>query len=289
MNTNPKNGVTMDTQTVTDLIREVSDAIIMPRFRPGRSCSGDQHTKDDGSVVTYADVETERILTKTLSGLSPFPILGEEAAAAKGMSGKQAYEYADSCHELLTIDPLDGSRAYAEGRPNFAVMVAEKSAKQVSRVWLYLPVTREMFTVEDGTAKLNGEPLVPGLTPHTPTRGVSYVAPQSFNHPGFLCGRGSGSVGVDYTHVARGIIDFVGHRHPKPWDHLPGVTLVESLGGMSSLMPGGRILTASDPTTWATATQHLTTTTAALGYESQLPCACRLGTGTVSPACGLHA
>ncbi|HEX5204720.1 MAG TPA: inositol monophosphatase family protein, partial [Actinoplanes sp.] len=63
---------------VADLVREVAATIVLPRFR--HLSSGEIKEKSPGDVVTIADQEAERALTRGLTALLPgSTVVGEEA------------------------------------------------------------------------------------------------------------------------------------------------------------------------------------------------------------------
>lgn len=82
---------------------------IMPRFR-----NVAVETKGDGSPVTEADREAERVIREVI--LAAFPgdaILGEELGATAGDARRQ-----------WIIDPIDGTVAFARGIPLFTTLIA---------------------------------------------------------------------------------------------------------------------------------------------------------------------
>ncbi len=73
-----------------------------------------KHHKPDRSPVTEADLRSDEILRKGLAQAFPdHAILTEEA----GLAGNPSSEF------VWLVDPLDGTKAYAEGLPGFCVMV----------------------------------------------------------------------------------------------------------------------------------------------------------------------
>jgi histidinol-phosphatase len=71
-------------------------------------------TKADGSPVTLADREAERVLREVLRRRFPGDgILGEEGGAEAG-----------STDRLWIVDPIDGTRSFIHGVPLYGVMVA---------------------------------------------------------------------------------------------------------------------------------------------------------------------
>jgi len=85
-------------------------AEIMPRFRRVAV-----ETKGDGSPVTEADREAERVIREVI--LEAFPddaILGEEFGDQDGTNARRRW----------IIDPIDGTVAFARGIPLFTTLIA---------------------------------------------------------------------------------------------------------------------------------------------------------------------
>ncbi len=73
--------------------------------------------KNDGSPVTLADIEAERMITFALKQIAPtVPVIGEEAVS-EGRIPQGPLE------QFFTIDPIDGTRSYIQGRDSFAVCI----------------------------------------------------------------------------------------------------------------------------------------------------------------------
>jgi 3'(2'), 5'-bisphosphate nucleotidase len=73
--------------------------------------------KTDGTPVTAADLVAEEIISARLTALLPdVPIVSEEA--------KQQPELANPDVEFLLVDPLDGTREFVAGRPDYTVNIA---------------------------------------------------------------------------------------------------------------------------------------------------------------------
>ena len=72
----------MQTDAISDLIKDVAARVVTPRFRA--LADGEIHQKRPGDYVTIADHEAEAELTAAL--LAAYPdavIIGEEAVAAR--------------------------------------------------------------------------------------------------------------------------------------------------------------------------------------------------------------
>src|SRR5690606_7203515 len=62
-------------------------------------------------------------------------------------------EYLDS----FIIDPLDGTRNFAMGNPNFVVSIGHVLQNGEFEGVVYYPVLKELFTAVDGKSFLNGK------------------------------------------------------------------------------------------------------------------------------------
>ncbi len=73
--------------------------------------------KADRSPVTAADREAEKIVVGALAVIAPdTPVVAEEAAAAGGLP--------PPAETYFLVDPLDGTRDFVEGSPDYTVNVA---------------------------------------------------------------------------------------------------------------------------------------------------------------------
>ena len=73
--------------------------------------------KEDGSPVTAADLAAHAFLSETLASLEPLPILSEEGPAIKE-------EIRRDWKRFWLVDPLDGTKEFLSGSPEFTVNVA---------------------------------------------------------------------------------------------------------------------------------------------------------------------
>ena len=97
---------------VEAIIREVSEAAILPRFR--RLERHDISEKSPGDLVTTADRESEQLLSAALSELLPgSKVVGEEAAAESA----QVLEAFDGEAPVWVLDPVDGTQNFVDGIP----------------------------------------------------------------------------------------------------------------------------------------------------------------------------
>lgn len=257
---------------VAALVREVSAAAVEPRF--AALVEGEVHEKAPGELVTAVDIEAEALLTDGLRALLPgSAVVGEEACTADpALLGAVA-------HELTwVVDPLDGTANFVAGSPDWAVMVALLAGGGTVASWIWQPVARRMYVAELGSgASCNGSVLRAG--PRTAEQGSlrgavlprfldpATAAAVSRNAPRFgeVTG-GRHCSGVEYPSLVEGASDFVLFWRTLPWDHAPGVLLVEEAGGWARrpdaspyrpAVAGVGLLVAADARIWELARRIL--------------------------------
>jgi histidinol phosphatase-like enzyme (inositol monophosphatase family) len=90
-------------------------------------------TKGDGSPVTRADREAERLLVERIRGAFPDDgILGEESGERPGKSGRR-----------WILDPIDGTKSFIHGVPLYGTLVALEAAGRAVVGVICLPALGE--------------------------------------------------------------------------------------------------------------------------------------------------
>lgn len=244
----------MDSDDILALLRATADEIIRPRF-----CAlgeGQVEEKEPGDLVTIADREAEAVIAERLR--QEFPealVIGEEATAAD----PSLTDALGQAEHAFTIDPVDGTRNFVEGVPDYAVMLGELRAGEAVRAWIWLPEHEVAYVAEAGAGVLrNGERLTPIPRSADPAglRGATSSALRG-TAPGPLpvLGTPPWSAGVAYVHVLEGQLDYTLFRKDWPWDHVPGSLMAAELGGVTGRLDGtayepsarsGWLLTAAD-------------------------------------------
>lgn len=217
----------MQTDDVSQLIIEVCERVILPRFRALERHEVEQ--KRPGDLVTIADREAEAELTAAFRAATPGAlVVGEEASfgnprLADGLAGAD---------HAWVIDPVDGTRNFASGSIDFGVMVAEVRAGRTVRGWIWQPLHDALYVAERGAgATCNGTPLA-RLTPgEAPWTVAVWPRLRHLRPAGLELRATRGSCAIDYPAVARGELDGLAYRSLNPWDHLPGSLLVGEVGG----------------------------------------------------------
>ncbi|HET8595321.1 MAG TPA: inositol monophosphatase [Intrasporangium sp.] len=225
----------MDTDAVLQLLKDVSEEAINPRFRS--LADAEIHEKNPGDLVTDADREAEKLITAALLGAYPDAVvLGEEAHSADHglMDRYLAAEHA------FTVDPVDGTKNFVHGSPDHAVMVSESVGGQAVRAWIWQPQHELAYVAERGAGawcgsqRLTRSPAVAPLDGRTSRRkwvGESFGGLPALRLTWVSCG-------IDYPKLVEGETDYIVYRSVAPWDHVPGTLILREAGGVAGT-PGG--------------------------------------------------
>jgi myo-inositol-1(or 4)-monophosphatase len=215
-----------------DALRSVAAEEILPRYR-----SVVATRKDDGSLVTEADLAAQHALVRRLAKLEAIPVMGEEMRAAD-----QAAIW-DRGGRFWCIDPLDGTKNFASGIPFFAISVALMEGARPVFGTVYDPIADEaFFAVRGAGAWLNHRPLaVPTQAPPL-ARAVAEVSLRRDtarlrgavkNHAPYARRLTSGSSALSWCHLAAARIDVMLHSGQKMWDYAAGALILEEAGGVA--------------------------------------------------------
>jgi len=223
-----------DIEQLKTLVKNAAKEILLKDF--GHS---EFEYKDDGSVVTPADIAMQDRLEKELKQHWPdFDILGEEMSEAAQLS------VIESGNGYWCIDPLDGTSNYAAGLPFFAVSIALIINQQQQLGLIYDPVRDEMFTAIKGQgAYLNGESIDPSQMKFTQNKPVvaeidlkrlpEELVIKLVTERIFASQRNIGSSAIDWCWMAAGRFDIYLHGGQKLWDYAAGSLIFDEAGGLS--------------------------------------------------------
>jgi fructose-1,6-bisphosphatase/inositol monophosphatase family enzyme len=233
----------IDLEQVGGFIRETAATEILPRFR--MLAASDIREKKPGDLVTVADTEAERRLTRLLEAAVPGSVaLGEESVA----EDPAQLGLISGAAPVWIIDPVDGTGNFAKGLPGFAVIVAYVEDGVARAGWIYDPMGDVMVAAtRGGGAWSRGVRLavIPSQPPdrfvgsaygRTP-RGVRSA--QALTESGRIGAvRNRGSSGLEYIDVATGVSDFSLHSRSLPWDHAAGMLIAVEAGGVARFLDG---------------------------------------------------
>ncbi len=205
-------------------------ALVMGRFRSDVEVS----LKGRANVVTDADLASERLILDYVGAEYPeFGILSEESAPVVGSS---PYTW--------VVDPIDGTRNFAEGIPHFCVVVAIAAGADVVAGVTYDPVRDEMFAAQRGRgATLNGEPMQVSDRQQIDEAVLGFDLGYNFDQaklllemaggiwPQVQAYRLMGSSAMSLAYAACGRIDLYFHHSLSAWDIASGILLAREAGG----------------------------------------------------------
>ena len=129
--------------------------------------------KNDGTIVTEADFASNDYLTKELSLLNPeFEIYSEELKPKE-----------DSAYQkgVWIIDPLDGTKAFMDGRDDFSILVAFQYGYELLFGMMLFPAKEMLFTAIQGDGAYLNEKVKLSVTATPkllPTSIYGRVAPE---------------------------------------------------------------------------------------------------------------
>jgi myo-inositol-1(or 4)-monophosphatase len=191
------------------------------------------------SPVCEADIAVDALLRERLIGdRNTFAWLSEETADdAARLTARYVW----------VVDPIDGTRAYIAGEPDWAVSAALIEQGRPIVACLYAPALDEFFVARAGAGStLNGTTIA--ATPGADLHGLRIVGPQKFLErltsilPPFTKLPRGHSLALRLVRVAQGFCDAAfagGNSHD--WDLAAADLLVHEAGGAITPLTGGAI------------------------------------------------
>lgn len=224
----------------SDVLRDALEAVMREAGELARVTSRGPFKRwtkgHDNSPVSEGDIAVNDLLREKLPKLAPGAgWLSEETeddAAARAMP------------QAWIVDPIDGTRAYISGRPDWTISVALVEDGRPVLAALYAPVTEEMFLARRGAgATLNGAPIRPNAGEEL--TGAKIAGPKRYLErlekivPALLPQPKVHSLALRLTRVAHGGLDAAfasGGSHD--WDLAAADLLVHEAGGVMTDLAG---------------------------------------------------
>jgi myo-inositol-1(or 4)-monophosphatase len=234
----------LTTSVLPDLIDIVISAArleLLPRFN-----HVERNEKADGSIVTEADIETQRFIQDALQQKWPdIGLLGEE------MSADEQQALLSLNKPLWCLDPLDGTRNFATGIRHFAISLALLDQGQVRLGIVYDPFHDECFSALAGEgAWLNGKLLShqpTGLSLQQTTALIDFkrlpneLSTRLVTERPYASQRSFGSAALDWCWLACGRCHVYVHGRSNIWDYAAGHLVFQQAGGYSTTLAGGEM------------------------------------------------
>ena len=229
---------------VEALLREAAEQIIMPLWKNlGRD---DITEKSAGDISTSADTRCEAFLSSHLPGLIEGSlVLGEESV----------HDDPDLLAALRTdapvwvIDPLDGTRYFAAGQPQFAIMVCLIQSGTAIGAWILKPLDGVLTSAERGCGAFEGSKRLAVDSSRIPlerARGVAmtWYLPDSLKTTAeaasgtFQFIERTRCAGYNYPSFAKSELHFLFFYRTLVWEHAPGVLIAQEAGGFVRRLDG---------------------------------------------------
>ena len=251
------------TEATREAMVRAAERALLPRF--GSLSDSEREQKSPGEIVTIADRECEAMLSEALARLLPeASIVGEEAS----------HEDRDSLRHLSDglcwiIDPLDGTGYFADGRAPFGIMVALAAGGAVVGGWILDPLTgRFCSATAGGGCWIDGRQLraAPGQRPAE--LGLSALLKRRPERLAAVEARVAGHFALHdiprcaaahYPAMLLAAPSLTYFERTLPWDHAPGVLMIEEAGGVAQRLDGSGyrvdedrtgLLVATSPALW---------------------------------------
>lgn len=203
--------------------------LVMERFRTDVEVS----LKGRANVVTDADLASERLILDFVTDEYPdFGVLSEESEPVAGAS---PYTW--------VVDPIDGTRNFAEGIPHFCIVVAIANGDTVVAGVTYDPVRDELFAAQQGAgAYLNGQRIRVSDRQNIEDAILGFDLGYDFDQAKHLMEmvagiwpqisgyRLMGSSALSIAYTAAGRIDLYAHHSLSSWDIASGILLAREAG-----------------------------------------------------------
>ncbi|MFE3770547.1 inositol monophosphatase family protein [Streptomyces sp. NPDC059122] len=230
---------------------EAVDAGIAYLAGAGREAAA-RRLKPSGEEVTAADVEVERVISRTLRRRSPgIPVVGEESAG-DGPAPSRCW----------LLDPIDGTMNFTRGAPFYAVSLAYVEAGRPRLGVVDAPALGRRWRTGPRSARPGGPAAAPRVQEvHEAVVGITGTGSGDarLGERVALLQRAAyrvrmqGAMSLDLVGVAEGWLDACVCLRPKPWDVAAGTALVRDRG-LAVLGADGRdfafgspLLVAGDP------------------------------------------
>ncbi len=194
-------------------------------------------TKAGSSPVCDADIAVDRLLRERLTGGdNRFGWLSEESADDPGRL---------AARQVWIVDPIDGTRAYLAGLPDWSISAALVEDGRPVAACLYAPVTDEFFMAIAGQgATRNGVAIA--TTGGATLADVRIAGPKGFLDefaavaPALTIMPRVRSLALRFARIAQGAFDIaIAGENSHDWDLAAADLLVHEAGGAMTHFGGG--------------------------------------------------
>jgi len=230
-----------DLEILKKIIRDTAKEEILPRFN-----SISYEIKDDGSLVTEADLAADKRICKALAVAYP-----EIAFLSEEMELEEQQALLKESAQLWCLDPLDGTSNFAAGFPLFATSLALIVDGRVQIGITYGVVRDEMFSAVKGQgAWLNDKPLRCKSSRFSLNDSVAVIdfkrlkpelVTRLINDSPYRSQRNIGASVLEWVWMAASRGQVYLHGGMKFWDLAAGSLILSEAGGYSCTLEGQEV------------------------------------------------
>jgi myo-inositol-1(or 4)-monophosphatase len=195
--------------------------------------------KGVSSPVSEADVAVDALLRERLIALRDAGWLSEETEDDPARLRRE---------DVWVVDPIDGTRAYLAGLPEWSIAAALVRAGRPIVAALYAPVSDEMFlATAGGGATLNGGPITASTGDHLAAAKFSAAKRRLDSlaaiEPRIAVVPRIPSLALRLARVATGALDGTFTApNSRDWDLAAADLLVHEAGGLITTLTGERLI-----------------------------------------------
>ena len=223
-------------EDIQEICFNISKDIILPKYQNLKD--DDIKYKNGSDLVTSADVASEKELKKNLLKIIPSSnFIGEEEYA---FNEKILNFYKENSY-CWTVDPIDGTTNFVNGRDKFAIMIALTFKNKILYSWIYKPLENLMCNAiyNDGAFINNNK--IKTKTIDTLGKAIGSISSKYWDEydlekikllkKKFVEVKSYKCIGYEYVDIGEGKRNFAILSKLSPWDHIPGILFVRESGG----------------------------------------------------------
>ena len=234
-----------DLAVIQNIIKQCSAETLLTYFSVSTASY-----KNDGSIVTEADLAMQNAMAKALALHHPDILLLSEELTAQ-----EQQVILDSGQDYWCLDPVDGTNNYHYTLPLFSVSLALISGNEIVMGIVYDPMRDEFFSASKGQGMwVNSEKLIRRVQPDTLRESIAFVDFKRLemniklgliqNMP-YKSQRNIGTCALEWAWLAAGRVQLLLHGSEKYWDYAAGYLLNLEAGGMSETIEGEPVFNES--------------------------------------------
>ena len=195
--------------------------------------------KEKALPVSEIDIAVDTLLREALSAIAPDAAwLSEESEDSPARL---------DASKVWIVDPIDGTRAFIAGRPDWAVSVALTEAGRPVLAALYAPMSEDFYlAAAGGGATCNGAAI--GVSVGSTLAGARIAGPKSLVErlaaaaPGLIIAPRGHSLALRLARVADGTLDIaIAGRDSRDWDLAAADLLVHEADGALTTVAGTKL------------------------------------------------